>query len=294
MPQATIFTAREIVTLDPDMPKAEAVGVVGDRILAVGTLDELKAATGEQPYSIDKRFADQVIVPGLIAQHDHPFLTSSTMMSEVIAIEDWVLPSGTLPAAKSCDYFLKRLTAAEAKIEDPDEILVTWGFHFRFHGNLTRSDLDEISETRPIIVWHRSCHEFILNTPALNAVGIDQAFYDKMSKSAQEQFNIEEGHFRERGMFAIVLKIVPAIAPAARSRAGLEFMVDYFHTNGVALACEPGGLLWKKLQDAQGRRSFGSKQPIPLLLHSRWKFTHRRPSANDAPPRGPAEWEFMP
>lgn len=251
LPRATIFTAREIVTLDPDKPKAEAVAVVGDRILAVGTLDELKAAAGEQPYSVDKRFADQVIVPGLIAQHDHPFLTSITMMSEIIAIEDWVLPSGTVPAAKDRDDYLKRLTTAEAKMEDPDEILVTWGFHHYFHGKLTLADLDIISDSRPIIVWHRSCHEFILNTPALKALGIDQAYYDGMSAGAQEQSNFAEGHFWEQGMFGIVPKVIPAIAPPERIRAGFEFLVDYFHTNGVTLACEPGGLLSKKLQDAQ-------------------------------------------
>ena len=97
-PSLTIYTAREIVTLDPSRPTARAVAVQGDRILAVGSLDELKALVGKQPYAVDQTFANQVIVPGLIAQHDHPFLTALTMMSEIIAIEDWVLPSGTILA----------------------------------------------------------------------------------------------------------------------------------------------------------------------------------------------------
>jgi predicted amidohydrolase YtcJ len=41
--------AKEIVTLDPDKPSAGAVAVFGDRILAVGKLDEVSVAAGDQP-----------------------------------------------------------------------------------------------------------------------------------------------------------------------------------------------------------------------------------------------------
>lgn len=251
LPRATIYTAKEIITLDPNKPKAEAVAIVGDRILGVGTLDELKAAAGDQPYIVDKRFAGQVIIPGLIAQHDHPFLTALTMMSEIIAIEDWKLPSGTVPAAKNRQEYLERLSAAEAALKDPNEALLTWGFHHYFHGKLTRSDLDKISSTRPILVWHRSCHEFIINTPALDSFGIDQAYVDQMSESAREQSNFTEGHFWEQGLFGVIGKLAPGIATPERIKGGLEFMVNYFHANGITLGCEPGGLLSKELQLAQ-------------------------------------------
>ena len=88
LPHIVIYQAREIVTLDPEKPTSEAVAVVGDRILATGTLDELKAAAGDQPYTVNTTFADKVIVPGFIAQHDHPLLAALTMTSEIISIED--------------------------------------------------------------------------------------------------------------------------------------------------------------------------------------------------------------
>ena len=69
LPSVTIYSAKQIVTLDPDKPTAQAVAVVGDRILAVGSLDDLKAAAGAQPYTVDETFANQVMVPGFIAQH---------------------------------------------------------------------------------------------------------------------------------------------------------------------------------------------------------------------------------
>ena len=63
LPGVTIFRAKEIVTLDPDKPSATAVAVLGDRILAVGSVDELKAAAGGQPFTIDETFADKVVTP---------------------------------------------------------------------------------------------------------------------------------------------------------------------------------------------------------------------------------------
>jgi predicted amidohydrolase YtcJ len=173
------------------------------------------------------------------------------MVSEIIAIEDWVLPSGVVPAANNPSEYRKRLADANAKLKDPSELLVTWGYHPVFHGPLTRSDLDRISGTRPIIVWHRSAHEFIVNSKALAAYGIDAAFVATLSNAAQKQSNLDEGHFWEGGMFGVIPKLLPAIATPDRLRRGLEFVVRYYHANGVTLGCEPGGLFSKQLQDAQ-------------------------------------------
>jgi predicted amidohydrolase YtcJ len=251
LPSATIYTAKEIITLDPAKPKAEAVAVVGGRVLGVGSLDELKKAAGDQPYVIDSRFANRVIVPGFVAQHDHPFLAALAMTSEIIAIEDWVLPSGTVPAAKDHDDYIKRLTEAHAKLEDPEALLLTWGFHQYFHGALTRADLDKISATRPILVWHRSCHEFYFNSAAMKKFGVTKEWTDKLKGGAKEQSNFEEGHYWEQGMFAVLPLIAPAVFTPQRLSEGLQFVEEYLHANGITVGCEPGGLLSKQLQDAQ-------------------------------------------
>jgi predicted amidohydrolase YtcJ len=250
LPPATIYTAKEIVTLDPGKPKAEAVAVVGDRILAVGSLEELTKTIGDQAYTIDRSFADQVVVPGLIAQHDHPLLAALMMTAEIVSIEDWVLPSGTAPAAKDHADYIKRLTEACAKLEDSEALMFTWGFHHYFHGKLTRAELDKISTTRPIIVWHRSCHEFYLNSVALKKFGITKEWYGQLSGSPLEQSNFEEGHFWEQGMFAVLPLIAPVVASPDRLRQGFEVSENYLHANGITLGCEPGGVLSKPLQEA--------------------------------------------
>ncbi|MFH6781093.1 MULTISPECIES: amidohydrolase [Methylobacterium] len=265
-PKITIYSAKEIITLDPDRPSATAVAVLGDRILAVGSVDDLKAAAGGQSYMIDNTFADKVITPGLIAQHDHPLLTGLTMVSEIIAIEDWVLPSRFVPAAGSPAAYRARLADAHTKLKDPTELLVTWGYHPVFHGPLTRSDLDRISSTRPIIVWHRSAHEFIVNSKALTAYRINAASVAALPNAAQKQSNLDEGHFWEGGMFGVLPKLLPAIATPDRLRRGLEFVVRYYHANGVTLGCEPGGLFSKQLQDAQNAVLSRSDSPFRIYF----------------------------
>jgi hypothetical protein len=108
-PELIIYTAREIVTLDPARPTAQAVSVRGNRIVGVGSLDELKKAAGNDVYSVNATFANEVVVPGMIAQHDHPLLAALTMTSNIIAIEDWVLPQGTSKAAKNHEEYLQRV-----------------------------------------------------------------------------------------------------------------------------------------------------------------------------------------
>jgi len=251
LPPIVIYQAKEVVTLDPTRPSARAVAVVGDRILAVGELDDLKAAAGGQPYTVNTQFADQVVVPGFIAQHDHPLLAALTMTSEIIAIEDWVLPDGTRPAARSRDDYLKKLAAASARMKDPNALLLTWGYHQYFHGKLAKADLDAISTTRPIIVWHRSAHEMYLNSAAEKKFGVTKAWFDKLPDSAKEQSDFANGHYWEQGWFALLPLTATAIASPERLRAGLEFVKAYYHANGVTLGAEPGGIAVKKAQDAQ-------------------------------------------
>ncbi len=262
LPAFVIYTAKEIVTLDNDLPTAQAVAVVNDRILAVGSLDDLKAAAQEQPYTVNETFANQVIVPGFIAQHDHPLLAALTMTAEIIAIEDWVLPQGTSKAAKNRDEYLQRLSQAHANLLDSNEVLLTWGYHQYFHGELKKADLDKISFSRPIIVWHRSAHEFYLNSAAEKKYGITKAWFDKQSNSIKQQSDFASAHYWEQGAFALMPLIGSAIATPERLKAGLEFVENYYHTNGVTLGSEPGGLASKKLQDAQNAVMSDSASPF--------------------------------
>jgi predicted amidohydrolase YtcJ len=265
-PQATIYTAREIVTLDPAKPAGESVAVVNGRILWVGNLDEVVGVLGDQPYTIDRTFEAQVIVPGFVAQHDHPVLAALTMSSEILSIEDWVLPGRTIPAVKDKADFIARLTAAVRAEADPAKAILTWGYHSAFFGPLTRADLDAISAERPIIVWARSCHEMILNGAALARGKVTKAVWDGFSTSARKQSNFDEGRFWEQGLFAVLPFIASMVASPEQLRAGLELTRDYMHSKGVTIGNEPGGILSKPVQD--GVNAVFSSPDMPF----RWSF----------------------
>ena len=263
---ATIYVAREIVTMDPKMPTTTAVAVVGDRILGVGDLSVLEEKLGAQPYVIDRTFSDKVILPGLIEQHAHPVLAALTMSSEILAIEDWVLPSGTVPAVKDKADFMERLAAAVAAAEDPSEPLLTWGYHSAFFGELTRADLDQISTETPILVWARSCHEFILNSAAMDRGGVTQDVYDGFPPTAKAQSNFEHAHFWEQGGYAVLPYIAGQVASPERMRAGLLIARDYMHANGITIGNEPGGIQTKAVQDAVNEVFSSPDMPF------RWSF----------------------
>lgn len=62
------------------------------------------------------------------------------------------------------------------------EFFMTWGYHPYWHGEVNRQDLDAISATRPIYISHRSFHEGIFNTAALNLLKMMQTSFRRTHK----------------------------------------------------------------------------------------------------------------
>jgi len=241
--KTVVYIAKDIITMDPATPRAQAVAVADGRILGVGSQEAMIKLSGGTLASIDRRFADKVIVPGLIEPHIHPVLAALSLTMEIISIEDWLVDGKTYAAVRSQEGYIQRLRESESLLADPATPLLSWGFHHYFHGKLTRDDLDAISTTRPIMIWHRSCHEFILNTAAIEAVGLNADMVLSEPQAIQEQTNLAEGHFWERGMFEFLLpKLMPFIASEQQVIAGLELTERYLHAAGVTTSAEPAGL----------------------------------------------------
>jgi predicted amidohydrolase YtcJ len=250
--EAVIYVAREVLTMDAGRPRAEAVAVVGDRIAAVGTLAELQALAGDQPFRVDRSFAGKVILPGFVEQHVHPVLASLMVVAEVIAIEDWDTVAGPRPAVRDEAGYRRRFAEALAahKARDPEAVFLTWGYHHYFHGRMSREWLDQQAGSTPVIVWHRSQHEVFLNTALMRRMAVDDAYLATFTESARAQTDAAKGHFFEQGMLKVLEKIGAAMATPERMRQGLEFTVGYYHRNGITTAAEPGGFFSKPLQDA--------------------------------------------
>jgi predicted amidohydrolase YtcJ len=251
----TIFTAKKIITMERGAPAAAAIAVSGRRIVAVGSLDDVKSAVGTRSYNLNDTFSSKIVLPGFIDQHLHPILGALTLAVEVIAMEDWVLPGKTHKAANSQSEYQERLNAAEARLKDPNEWLLTWGYHALWHGKIDRAALDGISSTRPIAVWQRSCHEFYLNTAGLTALGLTEEM-TKGKGPASDQANWKEGHFWESGLNLMIGPMLKVAATPERLSFGLKQMIAYLHANGVTAYNEPGALytpdMWKLYEQILG------------------------------------------
>ena len=66
----TIYVAREILTMDPAKPRAEALAVRDGRVVSVGTRTEVEAQAGAGA-KVDTTFADKVVMSGFVEQHVH-------------------------------------------------------------------------------------------------------------------------------------------------------------------------------------------------------------------------------
>jgi len=182
------------------------------------------------------------------------------MTSEIIAIEDWVLPQGTSKAARNHADYIKKLSAASARTADPTELLLTWGYHQYFHGTLTKAELDAIRRRDD----HRLAPLGARVLPELSRpeeVRRDAEWVDKQSDSVKKQLDLANGHFWEQGWFAVAPLTMRAVATPQRVRAGLEFVERYYHANGVTLGANRRVAV-KSFQEAQNAVMSDSGSPF--------------------------------
>jgi len=245
----TLFKAKDVVSLSSQ--QGNAVAVQGDKIIGVGVFKDLQKQFSSQDVLLNTQFEQDVLVPGFINQHDHPWLAALTMGSQVISFEDWQLPHQFFPKAENSTQYLDRLKTLVGQHENKDELFLSWGYHELWHGKLTREMLDEISSDIPMAIWQRSCHEFIINSKGLELFGIDQTLIDGFDEHQQAQINLAEGHFWEAGMLALSGSLFKHLIKPKQYIDSLKMVQNYWHNAGSTLVVEPGGLVNKSLSIMQ-------------------------------------------
>lgn len=251
----TIYTAKNIITMEESNPEAQAVAVSGKRIVSVGTLASVKAALGDQPYTLDETLKDKVVMPGFIEQHMHPLLGALTLSTDVISMEDWDIPGKHFKGARTPEKYRERLTEANASLGE-GEWLYSWGYHPLWHGEIDRAYLDKISSSRPIIIWDRSCHDFYLNTAAIEALKLDKVAMQGHG-IASTQFDWDKGHWFENGTIELLFpKLSKHMGSPERLVAGTKMLVEYLHQKGITAFNDPGAILlpglWNMYQKVLG------------------------------------------
>ena len=158
----------EVVTVDEEMPQAEAVAVEGDRILDVGSVDEMMAYRGDDTEVID--LDGQMLIPGLIEGHGH-----YTSFGGSLLILDF----------RYAESFAEIVSmVAEAAAETPaGEWIVGRGWHqdkwsvredVLIEGVPVHDSLSAATPDHPVMLIHTSGHGVFVNAFAMRLVELDE------------------------------------------------------------------------------------------------------------------------
>ena len=262
-PPLTIYTAAEVITMEPALPRATAVAVADGRIVAVGSEKALEPLREARGGTVDRRFAGKVLMPGFIDPHVHPSLPAVLTQFPFLAPDDWSLPSGEFPGARTPAAFEKRLRELVAAYDDPALPFIAWGYHPLWHGEVYRPELNAWFGETPVMLWHRSFHEVIGNDAALALLGITEA-----DAEGQDEADWARGHFWENGLKALLPKLAFLFEPS-RFRAGMDNFLAMLHRGGVTTALDMGtGVFGNPRQEIALIRSAaeGSEAPVRIIL----------------------------
>lgn len=263
----TIFRAKKVVTMDVENPHATAVAVRGNRVVAVGSMEDIQPWMDAYPHEIDNTFEKKVLMPGLIDPHMHPMLAAIQFNTFWLTPEPWELHDESVKATLTREDFHRKLKAELARQQalGQEDMFFSWGYSAQYHGPLTRSDLDALSPKRPVAIMQRSMHEMIFNSAALELLKLSKEDFGD-----HPQANWEDGHFVEAALFELVLPRLalilfnPALIDKGYARAG-----DYLLSNGVTTVGDmsTGGSHWEVELGALKRNYVDKNRPLRITLH---------------------------
>jgi predicted amidohydrolase YtcJ len=230
----TIYTAKKILTMETSDPEATAIAVRDGMILGVGSQTDLQPWLANGDYEVVTEFKDKIFMPGLVEPHIHPFMAAAMMMTDLVVAFEWRLPWATIKATRGKDAYTAELRRIEGAKLDADEPLISWGYHPLWHGPMARRDLDAISESRPIVLWHRSAHEMFFNTAALTRWGLTEA-----EARTNPEVNYEDGHYAEAGMVEVAApKLGAFMFEPNRYLEGMARVRDVVRFGGMTTVAE--------------------------------------------------------
>jgi predicted amidohydrolase YtcJ len=158
-----ILSNGKIITVDERFTIAQAVAIAGDRIVAVGTNQEMARLAGANTRRID--LMGKSVTPGLIDNHMHLLRAATTWLRE--------LRFDGVESRKQAVEMLR----ARANMEGPGEWVYNIGgwTHQQFADDpkpFTRDELDKIAPNNPVAL-QESYFQIFLNSRALQALGIE-------------------------------------------------------------------------------------------------------------------------
>jgi predicted amidohydrolase YtcJ len=226
-PAVQIFRAQRIIALTSSEP--EAFAVLGERIVATGTVQDL-AARFPDAEQVD--FGDGIVVPGFNDSHIHPSIVAEDLLNLDVSSE--VVHS----LAELTRRVLEQAQAVEPgtwiRASRYDDAKMTEG------RLLTRWDLDEVAPDHPVMVVQVAGHWGVVNSKALELGGLDDSAEappgGALGRDASGHLN---GVLYERALFTFAYPAVAGgepIMPQATLEdrlGGLRRALTMFHAAGL-------------------------------------------------------------
>ncbi len=200
-----ILTRAQVISMDPQAPRAESIALSGDRIVALGASAQVMRFAGPQTRVIDVKGA--TVLPGFIDSHCHLFLGGSEL--------------GDLDLGGVAGFErLSGLVRAFALAHPGAGLLVGQRADYAILGReVRRQDLDAILPDRPFAMVAADHHTVWANTAALAAGGVLHGVaMPAGSEVVIGSDGLASGELREPAAFGPVL----ALAGKARASLGLS------------------------------------------------------------------------
>ena len=157
-----VITNGKVFTASEKIPKARAVAIAGEKILAVGTDEEIRKFTGPATKVLDVQ--GKLVIPGLIDSHTH-FAGGGHRLATL-----------DVAGLKSVEQIQEEIAARAKELPRGTPIFATGSFPadvFPGLGWPTREILDKAAPDNPVVVSRTGGHALWVNTMALKLSGID-------------------------------------------------------------------------------------------------------------------------
>ncbi|WP_297262267.1 amidohydrolase [uncultured Desulfovibrio sp.] len=225
-----------ILTMDARNSEASAMALAGDRILGVGSREELQRFVGPQTRQRD--MAGQTIMPGFCDAHGHILLTADML--------DWEnLNSPPIGVCRSLDDCLARLRERAERTPEGEWVLA-YGFDDTLMAEKrfpTREELDAISCGHPVFVQHISIHPGVLNSAGFAALGIDEHTPDPEGGIIRHHADGSlHGVVEERALFDLVSPRLPVFSRDHKVQNVARVSREVYAARGITTALDAGVL----------------------------------------------------
>jgi len=218
-PADLVFTGGHVHTVDARQPRAEAVAIHGDRISAVGSVDEIAPAVGPATRVVDLR--GRLLVPGFQDAHVHPLSGGMDRMQ------------CDLREAEGREAVLATIRTYADEHPNDDWIVGSGWYMGDFPGGTPRrEDLDSVLSDRPGYFPNRDGHSSWVNSRALELAGITRDTPDPFGgRIERDPDGTPTGSLHEDAA-ELVERLVP-VPGEDEWLAAFELAQAYLHSLGI-------------------------------------------------------------